>query len=129
MINFRLRIFTQSETMDKTETEYILKNYYALMSKPAASRLKKFMDVFNVKVVAKGQEENREVLDKLLGVYALTREDMEMFTEEAYALFLSETATEIAQLHPETVRYNKCPVCGQLATTPIARQGNCGHTW
>jgi hypothetical protein len=115
--------------MNKAETDYILKNYYALMSPEKALSLRKFMDVFNVKVIAKGQEDNREVRQKLLGVYGLSEQDLQEHTEETYQLFLAEAAEEIAARHASRILFNTCPVCGVLATTPIARQGNCGHTW
>ncbi|MFI5150201.1 MAG: hypothetical protein ACHQRM_10755 [Bacteroidia bacterium] len=115
--------------MTKEETEYILKNYFALMSPEKASELKRYMDVFNVKVVAKGQEDNKVLLNKLLGVYGLKESDLQQYTEEGYQVFLYEAAEEIGVRNKSAIIFNKCPVCGQLAGSPIARQGGCGHTW
>ncbi len=122
-------IFVKTKFMTPAESDYVLKNYFPLMSKEASAVLKKYMDVFNVRVVMKGSEENQEVVNKLLAVHDLHAEDLKKYTEQNYQLFLETTAAQIAETHKDTIYYNHCPVCGQLAPAPDSKQGTCGHTW
>jgi hypothetical protein len=48
------------------------------------------------------------------------------FVEESEKIKIAE---RIYKDHQNEIFINKCPICGTLARTPLAKQALCGHRW
>ena len=49
--------------------------------------------------------------------------------KDGYDAFERRAALRLLQEHRDEVFLNRCPVCGRLARTPVAKQCRCGHDW
>ena len=57
-------------------------------------------------------------------------EDVLRLAKDGYEEFVKRTAARLLRDFGDKISFNYCPVCGELARTPTAKQCRaCGHDW
>ena len=68
--------------------------------------------------------------DKFLSRMLSTEPNVLSLAKDGYRQFQLTTAARILRDSADEVFFNRCPVCGELARTPTAKQCRyCGHDW
>lgn len=114
--------------MTKDRINYILKYYYYYLNDNQNSMLNKLHYVQDYHNLSK-EIEDQELKAKILQDLELTMTDIVEYSSDKDEYFKEKIATEIFNLHFHEIELNLCPVCGELARTPIAKSAKCGHAW
>lgn len=113
-------------TIDKVN--YILRYYYYFLSQEQNLILNKLHYVQDYHNLLKGVDDGK-LENKVLENLDLTMSDIVCYSPDRDNYFKEKIATEIFELYSNEIIFNFCPICGELARTPIAKQAKCGHTW
>jgi hypothetical protein len=113
--------------------DYIRLNYWNILSPTAeqARIFRKCQDVrsFLNKLELFGDKFTEEDVQFLKENANIENGDIETYTEEMDWQTVEAHVQRIYEEKKEALFFLRCPICGALARTPIAKQARCGHRW
>lgn len=118
--------------MEKEIFEYIQLNYWNIlpMTEEHGVTLYKCRNVAHYKKLLEDKDWNDCTEDDLRNIAGeITIQDIEIYTEDVWEATLEAHAERIYEEKQSELHFLKCPICGQLARTPRAKQARCGHRW
>ncbi|MFC1224572.1 hypothetical protein ACFE6N_12230 [Pedobacter sp. BG31] len=116
--------------MDQDTAKYIVNYFSNLLSKEERLAIRHTHSVIKLGLDS-GQVNNRKVINVYKKAGWLSEdENILVLLQDGYDSFELTVAKRILLQHPEVVSLNKCPNCGKLARTPLAKQCRfCSHNW
>jgi hypothetical protein len=113
--------------MKKEKIDYILRNYSTLLNKEEREILNRLLDYLNFLDLQEviGKEEAKEKYT----LFDLDEKWIQYFQVHSRNEIRENIAQNILLRHEKEIFFNTCPVCGEIARTPIGRQCIKGHRW
>ena len=111
------------------KAEYICKYYSNLLTPNQKTILYKLFDVSNYLHFLNLEPNDKSLNEFLLDRYGLAKSNVVLYHPDKRNDFIISIATEILDANKSIINFNTCPVCGELARTPHAKQAKCGHRW
>ncbi|MBL7937429.1 MAG: hypothetical protein JNM51_16605 [Bacteroidia bacterium] len=117
--------------MDKDTIDYIFNYYLGLMTEKESIAYRHLMST--EKLIAYNHDINdddnsRVKIYKEKNWLTSDKEALELLKEGSTS-FKENVSKRLFTEHRKDIFLNYCPVCGQLARTPKAKQCRQGHTW
>lgn len=117
--------------------EYILRYYSKFIIPEEYAEFKKFEKYQNIKEYLNMCESltledfyaNKEDLLKIYELEDIDESEIINFNPDYAEPLRTKIAERIWKVHRDAIFINKCPICGTLARTPLAKQAPCGHRW
>jgi hypothetical protein len=117
------------EILDKNTMDYVFYHYMGFLTEDEYSAFRHYSSTQKL--------DNRDIndfTDPMVRIYRkknwLTSDKkiLDQLTD-GFEAFKRDVVIRIFTNHQQDIFLNYCPVCGQLARTPMAKQCRQGHTW
>jgi hypothetical protein len=112
----------KKEVVDDKLIEYVVNNFINKFNKKEKYLYNLFILNNTLKKI-----DNDFQKEELLKKMKFKKTDLEITRLLDYQSFLYKTVLRI--INEENIFLNRCPICGTIARTPIAKIGRCGHIW
>lgn len=119
--------------MTSDKADYILRYYSGLMTRAENRLLNKYHEYANYLYCIGEIKDDLPFLEKnaerIKNKFGLSDLEISQYASNSVLEVRYEIAVRIFEEHKDKILFNTCPVCGELARTPVSRQAKCGHRW
>lgn len=110
------------ELINNELIEYVVNNYINKFNEKE-KHLYHLFKLNNILKKINNDLQKSELLKKM----KIEKSDLDIIKFLDYNSYISKTALRV--INEENIFINRCPTCGEIARTPIAKIGKCGHKW